>query len=411
VTPGIRAAIASSVLSLFLFWPVQAQQLTGRWQARIVSDSLTLTFPLELSGDSVQPVVSFFNGTERVSSTGARWQGDSLIVSFEHLASELRAVIDKGVLRGSYGNTRRAARRIIEARRESANTKAADSAPVIDGLWYLPHNSPKGEKAWRFVVQQTGARATATILRVDGDAGAHVGEFAAGRFLLNHFDGARASQIEVVPAADSILVYLRNGRSATRVFTGHRPEAARARGLPEPADFATHTGVKDPDEPFQFSFPDLAGRLVSNTDARFAGKVVLVNIGGSWCPNCHDEAPFLAELDRTYRARGLEIVMLDFEEADELARPQRLPAFIRRHGVEYTVLLAGNTDELTAKIPQATNLNSWPTTFFLGRDGTVRAVHAGFAAKASGTFHEQLRKEYISTIERLLAEGGRAGKD
>jgi thiol-disulfide isomerase/thioredoxin len=165
-----------------------------------------------------------------------------------------------------------------------------------------------------------------------------------------------------------------------------------------------HTGVKDPDEPFQFSFPDPAGVIVSNTDARFAGKVVLVSIGGSWCPNCHDEAPFLAELYRKYRKRGLEIVMLDFEEAEELQRPQRLPAFLERYHIEYTVLVAGQPDELNSKIPQATNLNSWPTTFFLGRAGTVRAVHAGFAARASGAFHEQLRREYISTIERLLGE-------
>jgi thiol-disulfide isomerase/thioredoxin len=257
--------------------------------------------------------------------------------------------------------------------------------------------------AWGFVAKQKSPTFTATFLRVDGDAGAHVGEFVDGRFVLNHFDGARASQIEVVHAGDSILVFLRNGRN-TRAFTGFRPETARARGLPEPADFAAHTGVKDPDEPFQFSFPNLDGVVVSNTDGRFTGQVVLVNIGGSWCPNCHDEAPFLAELDRTYRARGLEIVLLDFEELDELQNPQRLPAFIKRYGIEYTVLVAGQTDELNSKIPQATNLNSWPTTFFLGRDGTVRAVHAGFAAKASGAFHDQLRNEYISTIERLLAE-------
>ena len=54
--------------------------------------------------------------------------------------------------------------------------------------------------------------------------------------------------------------------------------------------------MKDPAEPFRFSFPDMQGQIVSNTDARFRGKVVLVNISGSWCPNCHDEAPFLSAL-------------------------------------------------------------------------------------------------------------------
>ncbi len=125
---------------------------------------------------------------------------------------------------------------------------------------------------------------------------------------------------------------------------------------------------------------------------------------GSWCPNCHDEAPFLEELYRTYRGQGLEIVALSFEEPEQLKDPTRLRAFIQRYGIDYTVLLGGEPAELKDKLPQAVNLNSWPTTFFLGRDGRVRSVHAGFAARASGEFHDSLRKEVTTTVERLLGE-------
>jgi thiol-disulfide isomerase/thioredoxin len=91
--------------------------------------------------------------------------------------------------------------------------------------------------------------------------------------------------------------------------------------------------------------------------------VVLINITGSWCPNCHDEAPFLAELDRKYRAQGLEIVALSFEEAEQLPNPRRLRAFIKKYGLDYTVLLAGETGEAKDKLTQAVNWNAWPTTF------------------------------------------------
>jgi peroxiredoxin len=162
--------------------------------------------------------------------------------------------------------------------------------------------------------------------------------------------------------------------------------------------------VKDPSEPLRFSFPDLNGKLVSNTDARFRGKVLLVNIGGSWCPNCHDEVPFLVDLYRQYRSRGLEIVGLSFEEAAQLKNPTRLKAFIKRYGVDYTVLLPGEPKEAPDKLPQAVNLNSFPTTFFVGRDGRVRGVTAGFPGKASGKFHDDAKADVIGRVERMLAE-------
>jgi thiol-disulfide isomerase/thioredoxin len=400
---AVTCLLASIVMCLAPL-PVSSQKISGRWTGRIVYDSVTIGFPLEFTGSGPRLAASFFNGDDRITSTAVQWLGDSLIVSFAHLATELRAVVSDGTLRGIYGSPTRGNHRPVEARPQSASKSANGEAPNIDGVWYLPHESNKGEHAWRFVIQQSGVRATATILRIDGDAGAHVGEFADGRFLLEHFDGARPSQLEVIPAADSVLVTQRGARGRPRTFTGFRPEVARARGLPEPADFALHTGVKDPDEPFHFSFPDLSGNIVSSTDPKFAGKVVIVNITGSWCPNCHDEAPFLSELHRKYRARGLEIVALDFEEPEQQPQLQRLRAFLERYRIQYTYLLAGDPEELTSKIPQAVNLNSWPTTFFLGRAGTVRAVHAGFAAKATGAYHEQLKRKYVDTIEELLRE-------
>jgi hypothetical protein len=117
-----------------------------------------------------------------------------------------------------------------------------------------------------------------------------------------------------------------------------------------------------------------------------------------------DEAPFLPDLYRKYHAQGLEIVALDFEEPEQRKDPTRLQAFIKKYGIQYTYLLAGEPSELQAKLPQALNLNSWPTTFFLGRDGKVKAIHAGFAAPPSGEFNTALKQETASRIQKLLSE-------
>jgi len=261
----------------------------------------------------------------------------------------------------------------------------------------------KREAAWHLIIRQSGAEVSAAILRVDGDTGTLTGTYRNGKFVLSHFSGARPALLEITPGADNTLQVVQNGRNE---MTAVRSDEAKAKGLPQPADPSRHTVMRDPTEPLHFRFPDLNGNIVSDTDARFRNKVVILAIGGSWCPNCHDEAPFLVELYKRYHDRGLEIVGLSFEDADQLNDPARLRAFVRKYGIQYPVLLCGETSELNAKIPQAVNLNAWPTTFFIGRDGRVRSVHAGFAARASGEFHEELRRDVSKLIEKLLAESG-----
>ncbi|RYG24055.1 MAG: TlpA family protein disulfide reductase, partial [Burkholderiales bacterium] len=157
-----------------------------------------------------------------------------------------------------------------------------------------------------------------------------------------------------------------------------------------------------PNEIFAFNFPDLDGKPVSNED--FEGKVVLAIVTGTWCPNCHDEAQYLVELDKKYRDQGLAIVALTFEEPAQHAELERARAFVKQYGVEYTYLLAGAPAEMWEKVPQLNHLDTWPATIFVGRDGKISAVHSGFASPASGVFHDQLKSQFTTRIEQLLAE-------
>ncbi|MHB1327854.1 MAG: peroxiredoxin family protein [Gemmatimonadales bacterium] len=380
-----------------------AQEPRGRWTGTIRYDSLSIDFPLEWAAESGRRVVRLFNGEVPVTSTAVRHQGDSVVVEFAHLATRFEGRLTGGGFRGRYGNERRGFHPVEATPDQAGSARSAGEAPDIDGEWYLPAESAKGERAWRFIVRQQGARVSATILRVDGDAGALTGTWTGTRFELSHFAGTRPARLEVEPRTDGTLALtLRSPRGVARQLEGLRPELARARGLPEPADVTTHTRVRDLNEPFRFSFPDLDGRVVTERDARFAGKVIVVNVTGSWCPNCHDEAPFLADLYRRYRERGLEVVALDFEEAEQLEDLSRLRAFVAKYGIEYPYLVAGEPGEVAAKLPQAVNLNTWPATFFINRAGRVHAVRSGFAAKASGPHHEALVREYIAIVEELL---------
>jgi thiol-disulfide isomerase/thioredoxin len=397
--------LAAALVGIALFSSrVSAQSLSGLWDATVVvNDNLDVPFRMEFSGSGSSAKGSFFNGDEKVTSTTGRFENGSLVLSFDEYGTRLEATLKDGRLEGQYTRGTRGAPYPFQAKRFTPAPPDDGKTPSIAGLWDMPVASSKGEAAWQFIVRQSGPEVSAAILRVDGDTGALTGRYRDGKFVLSHFSGARPLVLEVTPGADGTLTVIQN-QNREKPVTATRMEIAKAKGLPEPSDPSRFTSVTDPTEPFRFSFPDLDGRIVSNTDPRFQGKVVLVSISGSWCPNCHDEAPFLSELYKKYRAQGLEIVSLSFEEEAQLKNPVRLRAFIKRYGIGYTVLLPGEPKDLNAKVPQGVNLSSFPTTFFLGRDGRVRGVHAGFPGAASGAFYTQAKEEVTARVERLLGE-------
>ncbi len=387
-----------------------AQSLDGLWDATITFNGRAIPFRLQIAGEGAKLQGWLFNGGDKVVASGASFQNGSLVLNFDSYAAKLEAKLQDGELVGQYGPMLKKSYPVT-ARRHKAEPSSSASAPSINGLWEVAVKSAKGEKAWRLIVQQKSAsNVSAAILRVDGDTGALTGGYKDGKFVLSHFSGGRPALLMITPAADGTLAIDMTDLHGTSQLTATRPDVARARGLAPPTDPDHHTTVKDASQPFQFSAPDLTGKIVSNSDARFQGKVVLVNVTGSWCPNCHDEAPFLAELYRKYRSQGLEVVALSFEEEDQLANPTRLRAFMKEYGIDYTVLLPGTPDDRDAKLTQPVNLNSWPTTFFLGRDGRVRFVHAGFPGPASGELYRQTAHEFYSQVESLLAENRTASR-
>jgi len=375
--------------------------VAGLWDAAVVVNGLEVPFRFEIAGSGSSISGSFFNGDEKVTSTGGKFENGALTLNFDHYATQIDAVVLNGRLTGVYN--RATGFYPFYARKFAPPAQFPNEVPQIDGLWTIGNvDSNKGEAAWRFIVRQSGAEVTAAILRVDGDTGALAGTFRNGKFIVSHFSGARPMVLELTPQKDGSLEIVRN---RTDKMIAIKDSEAKLKGVAEPTDPSRHSSVKNPTEPFKFAFPDITGKIVSSTDARFRGKVLIVGIGGSWCPNCHDEAPFLSELYTKYKDKGLEIVELSFEEAAQKDKGYaRLLAFNKRYGVNYTVLLAGDQRDVQEKVPQIHNLNSFPTTIFIGRDGLVRGVHAGFAGAVSGVFHETAKEEITATVERLLAE-------
>jgi peroxiredoxin len=415
-----------------------ASDINGRWDAVLARNGTEIPFRLDIkgSGDNVQGV--FYDGFKPYDgTTSASFHNGKLTLNIDHYLTTINATLKDGQLDGTAAaqNREASAGYSFHAVRHVDTAAAAAPAPSIAGTYVIPLDAPssKGEKAFRLIVQQQGPEVAASILRIDGDTGAYSGAFKDGKWVLSHFDGGRPGVITVTPGQDGTLKveqqlarpvpqeasYSSDAKAAAgnayasdttpdgryaKGLIAYRQEVAKAKGLPQPDDFLTHTVARDPDEVFKFKFHDVNGKLVSSDDAQFKHKVVLAIVTGTWCPNCHDEAQYLVKLDKQYRDKGLAIVALDFEEPEQQGTLLREKAFIKKYDVKYAYLQAGAPAEMWEKVPQLNHLDTWPATVFIGRDGKVRAVHSGFASPASGEFNTQLQQEFTGRIEQLLAE-------
>lgn len=383
--------------------------IDGRWDAVLTTKAGAVPFRLDISGEGATLKGTLYNGWDPFeTTTGAKYENGTLVLNIDHYLTRITAKLNgDGQLEGQVVAQSRTegATYGFHATRYVAQPEPTD-APSIAGSWEIPLDKPnaKGEKTQRLIVQQSGAEVSASILRVDGDTGALNGTYKDGKWLLSHYDGSRPAVMELSLTKDGTLeLKQERGRAGNRLIA-YRTEVARAKGIAEPEDYTTHTTMRDPNEVFTWKFPDVNGKILSNEDPKFKDKVVLYIVTGTWCPNCHDEAQYLVQLYAKYHDKGLEIVALDFEEPEQQDDLARVHAFVKQYHLPYTYVIAGAPAEMWEKVPQPVNLNTWPATLFVGRDGRVKHIHTGFASPASGVFNADLKQEFTSTIEQLLKQ-------
>jgi len=423
MTPGARAIIpiVAAFLAVSAAAPAQTaiaaapNSPAGVWTGTAQLNNQQVPFRLEISGKGDQVQGTLLNGPNNseksvksgtsgkfVSSSG-NYSNGHLVLTFDYYANTLDATLSNGALTGTFG---KASHPIpITAQLNAALPAASANPPHIAGVWNVSiDNGAKGESSWKLRVRQSGPDVVAVIERIDGDTGNLYGVWRDGAFVVSHFTAAGPSFAVLRPQPDGSLELETAAHAGTlQAFPAHRATPLQPVSLNGVDDPLHHTTLRNPDEPLAFRFPDLTGKLVSSSDPEFAHKALIVSIGGSWCPNCQDEAPFLESLYRKYHSRGLEIVELSFEESSQLQNPVRLRAVIQRYGITYPVLIAGTPDQLAATFPHVAHLDCWPTTFFIGKDGLVKAIHTGYAGPATAADNHQLESEMTAQVERLLA--------
>ncbi len=385
-----------------------SEDLHGTWRATLASPGGPLPFELFFGADGASAQI--INGSERmpvdVRRSDARVRVDIAVYDATitaTLADDGRSMVGRwrkttrtGESSLPFAATRGFSHRFVPA-------LATGTSTTVSGIWRVTFTDNDGPYVARGELEQSGPIVRGTFLTATGDFRFLEGRFEGDHLRLSTFDGAHAFLFTADLQADGSLkgdFWSRDVYHATWVASREAPGASN---LPDPfREVSAKAGAK-----LRGTFTDLAGAAVSLEDPRFAGKVLLVDVFGTWCPNCNDLAPLLARWHRRYRDRGFEVIGLAYELTGDDARDRRQVAeYKRRYGLAFPLLLAGtsNKSDAAKTLPMLSAIKSYPTSIFVDRTGAIRRIHSGFAGPATGRHHLELIAAFEREIEALLAE-------
>jgi len=383
-----------------LVW-APAPSPAGAWRGVLDLAGGQLRFGLEVERAGPAWRGRLCNGAVCQPLSGVQVHGDRVILEIADYAATIAATRLGDSLAGSYRNVGNRGPRTIPFHASRGTWPRQVGAPALVGRWDATFFQELGTSPRVVELRNGGGGLEGTIISNTGDYGHFAGSVKGDSFALSHFDGSFVYLITGALHGDTLRGIFHAGLRAQTPF-----EAVRSTGAPHLKAPTEVTGA-DTTVPFRFAAPGLDGTMVTQDDPRLRGKVVLIDIFGSWCPTCHESAPVLVRLYRKYRARGLEIVGLAYEvTGDPAIDGKQVRRYRDKFGIPFPLLLAGINDVEAAgeTLPQLRGFTSFPTTVFLGRDGKVRQVHAGFYGRATGAQHQRLVEGFEREIETLLAE-------
>ena len=248
---------------------------------------------------------------------------------------------------------------------------------------------------------QTGNNLKGTFLTETGDYRFLEGTIQGNKLYLSCFDGSHAFLFEGKILEDqSILGSFKSGKHYTTTWSAKRNDGVE---LGDPYQL---TYLKEGYDKFNFSFPDTEGNAVSLSDEKYKNKVVLVQILGTWCPNCRDETNFLVDYLKSNPNENLEVIGISYERYKD---PEKSAAVIKRYreniGIPYPILYGGyfNKSQASETLPMLNKIISYPTMIFIDKKGEVRKIHTGFAGPATSEYQDY-KKEFKGFLEQLLSE-------
>lgn len=373
----------------------------GKWRGVFHNANGTdVPFNFDVKGKTAETAkVYLLNAHERFETGTLTQKGDSLFIPFEQFDTELAFKIGDNKLTGYFRRKEGGGRSTPVDASYGQNYRFEDGEkPTADisGNYDVIFKSPTGkEEKTVGLFKQKGNKLYATFLRISGDSRFLEGTVKGNQFFLSSFIGGGIAYY--TGSFDAVGVI--TGSNGYSQFTGTKNAAA---ALPDPY---TLTYLKPGYTTFDFTLPDVDGKQVSLKDEKYKNKVVIVTITGTWCPNCIDEANFLAPWYKKNKSRGVEAIGVHFERKTDAAYVKNaIEKFKKRYGIEYDEVVGGVADKnsVAASFPALNNFLSFPTILFIDKQGNVAKIYTGFNGPATGAHYDRFIKEFNDEIDILL---------
>jgi len=369
-----------------------------------VKDGKLLPFVFEVES---QGKLNIFNAEEVIEVDEIEYRNDSVFITTPVFEGYIAATFEGHNLKGSY--IKPSLKRIVPFSATFNNAKRfetkKEASQNVSGIWetVFSQGVEGDEYIAKGIFKQEGAKVTGTFRTTTGDYRYLEGVMDGDTMKLSTFDGAHAF-LFTAKVSDSIM--------EGNFYSGNHwkePFVAKRNANYELPSANELTFLKEGYDSIDFTFPNTSDELISLKDDRFKDKVVVVQIMGTWCPNCLDESKYYADFYKNNKDKDLEFIALAFEYAkDKETAYSRMDRLQSKIGIEYPILLAqyGTSSKAKAqeKLPMLNHVLSYPTSIFIDKQGKVRKIHTGFNGPATGEKYTEFKTEFENFVATLLAE-------
>ncbi len=377
----------------------------GTWRGEIIAQNNPIPFNFDVIKKGNGYKINLINGDEILEIDEVTVINDSIFFDMHIFDISIKAKINDTILTGIYN--KHYAENYILPFKAIYNKKGrfdnVTSNNNFNGTWETTFLSNEGKETPAIGIFKTENNILkGTFLTKTGDYRFLDGYTKIDTMHLYSFDGNHIYKFKAYKENDSLIKgEYWSGKTGYKTFISKRNEHVK---LPNANEL---TYLKDGYSKIEFSFPGLDGNPVTLNDEKYQNKVVIIQILGTWCPNCMDETKFYAEWYRKNKDKGVEIIGLAYEvKPDFEYAKKRVLTMKEKLGVDYDFVIAGtsSTKSASESLPMLNKVMSFPTSIIIDKKGKVRRIHTGFSGPATGIYYEEFIDDFNTLLHELLQE-------